>query len=1090
MVAGDREEAPIARPSGLHAALQNAAQLPFNVAAGLADEVAYQTESIGPGRRDAVVDSRQLYHESDSDMRRSDRDRKGSKADAEHQQADNSSPQTSSDDADSATAAAAAAAEAGVGASEDEFGKLQAAHSDSKVTGHILSPKKSVSIQDTIDVIGGSTADHKPPKSHLVAARGTGSDDSTSTSSSSSGIPDLSGSGDHSYRHYRVGKDVVLRLESISPKETKAALMFLWLVEVAGLVLTFQEFAQKIRDGDGAFRDRSWTIVNTVLGSLCFVLLSCAVCMYAWRSYTAHRLGKRWKLRRRRFAVLMSTELICQWINTAAFVVPNAALLARPCHYFSLIIPICAAIRWTMWNTIFLVAVVQAHNTNPYWRAEDKLRDGSTSFNNWSAALSINKALWPMARKREAPKVTMKGLRGGHYEGAVIDAPWRVHLPKLIVWCIFEGVLLACCINYALGRGQPASAKAAQEARSYSDCYPRYAREMCAVNAAETTLTVLLMACAYIYFGLYFYHLFQAMIKLKDLPRQDNKMASLQIRLQFKIRILVIAFYTLSIALLWFVKLHACRSYCYTWYGMLPAQIVETGAALTWAFFAFPMQHLDEKAPLLQVWLQEFAWTVEEKDEKIQKRAADGQVGEQLANEPIFCFEMAMAMLYWSSLIYDYKEASTGLKLEVAMKLYNLEKSELFWEKALDTKMLMAWNDTCMVLVFRGTASVANALADLQAWRVVHPPKRGRYGRRPLVHSGFNRSWTKNNLNGRVIDRVLQIVREAPGHQDPDRKFRIMVSGHSLGGALAQLAAHDVAIAAAEQDMKTHVGCYTFGSPRVGNHAFAREFDKVVPHCWHIINDQDAVARAPKFLVLYKRTGQRVIINHNGDMLVRPSFIESSLLQLPCGGSVPHHLLGDYLRSFVAVLLTQFSRKRFPGGMDGVVRLAEKSEPIQTLLLDGIGLTLNDMRRLARWHGRVVNPALASASASVAVAQKIARNRAARRKADQLAKIKPDEDSPEVELGAEEAGEGEQQEVEPPVEKVKHSLLSKVWRQLSVWMTAGRPSKEGWCENCGNRSMALHRFGRNSSSSAAMSQDSVFESNDAGLHDSDSPPPV
>ena len=52
------------------------------------------------------------------------------------------------------------------------------------------------------------------------------------------------------------------------------------------------------------------------------------------------------------------------------------------------------------------------------------------------------------------------------------------------------------------------------------------------------------------------------------------------------------------------------------------------------------------------------------------------------------------------------------------------------------------------------------------------------------------------------------------------------------------------------------------------------------------------------------------------------------------------------------------------------------------------------------------------------------------------------QDSPEVELGAEEAGEGEQQEVEPPVEKVKHSLLSKVWRQLSVWMTAGRPSKE------------------------------------------------
>ena len=48
---------------------------------------------------------------------------------------------------------------------------------------------------------------------------------------------------------------------------------------------------------------------------------------------------------------------------------------------------------------------------------------------------------------------------------------------------------------------------------------------------------------------------------------------SARMHTQFKIRILVIAFYTLSIALLWFVKIQACRSYCYTWYGMLPAQV-------------------------------------------------------------------------------------------------------------------------------------------------------------------------------------------------------------------------------------------------------------------------------------------------------------------------------------------------------------------------------------------------------------------------------------------------------------------------------------------------------------------------------------
>ena len=54
------------------------------------------------------------------------------------------------------------------------------------------------------------------------------------------------------------------------------------------------------------------------------------------------------------------------------------------------------------------------------------------------------------------------------------------------------------------------------------------------------------------------------------------------------------------------------------------------------------------------------------------------------------------------------------LSLETAMGVYDLKESELLWEKALDTKLLMAWNDHMMVLAFRGTASVSNALADLQ----------------------------------------------------------------------------------------------------------------------------------------------------------------------------------------------------------------------------------------------------------------------------------------------------------------------------------------------------------------------------------------
>ena len=50
-----------------------------------------------------------------------------------------------------------------------------------------------------------------------------------------------------------------------------------------------------------------------------------------------------------------------------------------------------------------------------------------------------------------------------------------------------------------------------------------------------------------------------------------------------------------------------------------------------------------------------------------------------------------------------------------------------------------------------------------------------------------------------------------------------------------------------------------------------------VPHTWCVINDQDAVARQAKFLLWYKRAGQRVLINPDGDMLVSPSAVPSSL---------------------------------------------------------------------------------------------------------------------------------------------------------------------------------------------------------------------
>ena len=67
---------------------------------------------------------------------------------------------------------------------------------------------------------------------------------------------------------------------------------------------------------------------------------------------------------------------------------------------------------------------------------------------------------------------------------------------------------------------------------------------------------------------------------------------------------------------------------------------------------------------------------------------------------------------------------------------------------------------------------------------------------------------------------------------------------------------------------------------------------------------------------MYKRPGHRVIINGNGDLIVRPMFVEASIQRRPGGSSVSHHLLAAYQRSYVAVMKSQFSSKGVQGGRE------------------------------------------------------------------------------------------------------------------------------------------------------------------------------
>ena len=68
-------------------------------------------------------------------------------------------------------------------------------------------------------------------------------------------------------------------------------------------------------------------------------------------------------------------------------------------------------------------------------------------------------------------------------------------------------------------------------------------------------------------------------------------------------------------------------------------------------------------ASLAQVWLQEFAWTEEEKAHKVARRNSSIPAGvkSELLDEPMFCVATMMKALYWSLLIYDFQVQTTPL---------------------------------------------------------------------------------------------------------------------------------------------------------------------------------------------------------------------------------------------------------------------------------------------------------------------------------------------------------------------------------------------------------------------------------------------
>lgn len=130
-----------------------------------------------------------------------------------------------------------------------------------------------------------------------------------------------------------------------------------------------------------------------------------------------------------------------------------------------------------------------------------------------------------------------------------------------------------------------------------------------------------------------------------------------------------------------------------------------------------------------------------------------------------------------------------------------------------------------IIVAFRGSERFIDFITDLDWLQDPYPyvPNSGRTDR------GFNKVY--NSIREDLIYHLKQL--------SPNKV--LYITGHSLGGAVATLAALDLAV----NTSFTEPHVYTYASPRVGNRDFVESYNGIVKNSVRVFNISDIVPRLP-----------------------------------------------------------------------------------------------------------------------------------------------------------------------------------------------------------------------------------------------------
>lgn len=148
-------------------------------------------------------------------------------------------------------------------------------------------------------------------------------------------------------------------------------------------------------------------------------------------------------------------------------------------------------------------------------------------------------------------------------------------------------------------------------------------------------------------------------------------------------------------------------------------------------------------------------------------------------------------------------------------------------------------------VIFRGSDKSIDWMNNIQMRQQVYP-----YGDKDTdvrFHQGFMSAYFA------VRDRLLPAVEKIDSPQ-------IVITGHSLGGALATIAALDIQYNITSKRSGQEISAYTFGAPRVGNKALAESYNRRVPDSFRYIYGWDIVTRVPRLWQDFVHVDQEVVI--------------------------------------------------------------------------------------------------------------------------------------------------------------------------------------------------------------------------------------